>query len=109
MYFNRQFWILPKLMFLPINISKMPIVPKYTHPVLYPWTNEQVIQYTNLHPLAYQVLIPNPEYIRWYVLEQNNKNYPVYSKYPEKITWRALSYNPQLKQLIRTEISQIAW
>lgn len=109
MYFNRQFWILLKLTILPINILKRIIMSKYAHPMLYPWTNEQVIQYTNLHPLAYQVLIPNPEYIRWNVLEQNRKNYPVYSKYPEKITWRALSHNPRLKQLIRTDIRQIAW
>lgn len=68
----------------------MPIVSKYMHPILYPWSDEQVIQYANLHPLAYQVLIPKPEYIRWNVLEQNKKNYPVYSKYPEKITWNAL-------------------
>lgn len=87
----------------------MYIPSKYTHPVLYPWTDEQVIKYTNLHPLAYQVLIPNPEYIRWNVLERNRKNYPIYAKYPEKITWNALKWNSQLKHLIRTEINQIAW
>lgn len=81
----------------------------HAHPVLYPWSKEDVIQQANSHPLAYQVLLQNPEYIRWDILEQNQRNYPIYFKYPEKITWNALRCNPELKRLVQTNITKISW
>jgi hypothetical protein len=67
------------------------------------------IVWLNAQPLAYQVLIRNPEYIHWKTLEYNNHNYPIYSYYPEYITWTALINNPLIEKLVVRDIDQINW
>lgn len=63
----------------------------------------------NMHPCCYQVLLNNPTYIMWDIIEYNRNNYPIYRRFPEKITWTALKQNPNLRYLLRSDLRQIKW
>jgi hypothetical protein len=67
------------------------------------------IVYINMHPLAYQALLPRPEFICWEVMQYNPANYAVYAQHPDKITWNALTLNPHLHNLVRTDWRAIDW
>jgi hypothetical protein len=61
------------------------------------------------NPNAYILLLEDDNLIHFDNLQFNPNSIPVYYKYPNKISWIALNYNPGLINYINTDLRQIDW
>lgn len=84
---------------------------KYGVALPYPDMPESVIRSINMHPSGYTVLVHYPELIRWDIIECNQSNFAIYSRYPQYITERAVITNPNLINLwhLKNNPNLITW